>query len=547
MTTTTVDQVELPGGDLPEAASSAASTSRYWTTWRTHRGTIVAATGLGFLYALGALLPFWFLTSPESGVAFFPPAGLTLAALLLSRREQWPLLLAAVAVAEVTVDLIYGQSLGMALGFAVANTLEPLVGALLIQTAFSHRQVSARRALVIFLAFGVLAGPLLGGVIGGTVAAASGADAGWAAVTGRWWLGDALGVLVVATPIVAWSRRFEDEPRAGLLEMIGLATMAAAVTVVPAVIWEQPLMFATLPILIVAAVRGGVRAVSVSGVAVAFAADWAAVTGRADQLVVGGTVEEQLALVQLFLAVTLGGALALAVEVHDRRRSERERREAEEARGRAELLAIDTAIGERQRIAREVHDIVGHTLNVVLLQAGAARRSLAKNPDLTGDMLGSIEAVGRDAFRDLDAALGLVDHTPDTSPNCGLALVPDLVDTMQRAGLPVELEVLGPPASTATIVDWSAYRIIQESLTNVVKHAPRASARVTIRYESAWVHLSVVDDGGGAPAPRSAPVGRGLIGIRERASVLGGRVDAGPCREGGYAVVARLPVNGSRA
>jgi signal transduction histidine kinase len=545
MTTTTVDTIGVSARDRRGTASETEP-GGIWTAWRSHRGTVVVVIGLGVLYALGAQLPFWFLSSPESGAAFFPPAGLTLAALLLSRREQWPWLLAAVAVAELAVDLVHGQTLGMAFGFATANTLEPLVGALLIQAAFARHEVSARGALIIFLVFGVVAGPLVGGVIGGTVSWASGSADGWASTAGRWCLGDALGVLVLATPIVAWSRRVQDEPRAPLLETLGLAIVAMAVTLVPALIWQQPLMFAVLPVLILAAVRGGVRAVSLSGVGVALAADWAAVTGRADELVIGGTVDEQLALVQLFLAVTLGGALTLAVEVHDRRRSERELREAEVKRVKANLIGIDAAIGERQRLAREVHDIVGHTLNVVLLQAGAARRSLTQDPDLTGDMLGSIETVGRDAFRDLDAALGLVEHTPDTSPNCGLAFVPDLVDTMHRAGLPVELEVLGSPASIATIVDWSAYRIIQESLTNVLKHAPRAHARVMIRYEPAWVRLSVVDDGGGVPAARSGSAGRGLIGIRERASILGGRVDAGPCPEGGYAVAARLPVDGAR-
>jgi signal transduction histidine kinase len=275
---------------------------------------------------------------------------------------------------------------------------------------------------------------------------------------------------------------------------------------------------------------------------VAFAADWAAVTGRADQLVAAGSTDQHLVFVQLFLAVTLLAALTLAVEVADRRRAESAVRTAEADRNRAERATAAAAEGERRRIARETHDIVGHALNVVLLQAGAARRVIATDAELTRTFLESIETVGRDAFRDLDIALGLADRSPDLLAGRGLSSVPGLVDIMRQAGVSIDLDMDGcEQLELSTLVDWSAYRIVQEALTNVVKHAPGAHASVTVRLDGEEVLLSIVDDGHGSPRPD--PEGRGLIGIRERAGVLGGHIDLGPTKGGGFAVRARLPRN----
>jgi signal transduction histidine kinase len=310
------------------------------------------------------------------------------------------------------------------------------------------------------------------------------------------------------------------------------------------------MVFAVLPVLVVVALRGGVRSVSLVGIGVAFAADWAAVTGRASELVPAVSSDDALVQVQLFIGVTLLAALILAVEVDERRRAERELREAESRRAHAELAALDAAGSEQRRIGREVHDIVGHAMNVMLLQAGAARRSMNGDNPAVSDHLEAIEEVGRRAFRDLDVALGIVDRSPDREPGKGLAYVPELVDTMRRAGVAVDLDVVGERPTLTTIVDWSAYRIIQESLTNVVKHAPGSHTRVTITYATDRVRLAVVDDGsrgdGGRNGSSPNRHGRGLIGIRERASVLGGEITYGPVPHGGFAVEASLPLAGDR-
>jgi signal transduction histidine kinase len=304
-------------------------------------------------------------------------------------------------------------------------------------------------------------------------------------------------------------------------------------------------------------VRGGYRSVCVWGFLVAFAVAWAAASGRADGLFAGGTPTEHLVFMQLFLAVTLLTSLTLAVEVTERRRAEMASSLATSAQARAEMVAIGAASNERRRIVRETHDIVGHALNVMLLQAGAARRAIDSDPQTARAFLTSIEETGRDAFRDLDVALGLADRSPELVPSRGLASVPELVDSMRSAGLDVELSLRGSPREVPRLVDWSAYRIVQEALTNVAKHAPRAHAYVLVAYQSDDIVVSIMNDGvggsrangnGGAHARRARNDrdGRGLVGLKERVAVLGGTIDAGPTKDHRFEVVVRLPLRGTR-
>jgi signal transduction histidine kinase len=185
---------------------------------------------------------------------------------------------------------------------------------------------------------------------------------------------------------------------------------------------------------------------------------------------------------------------------------------------------------------------VGHGLNVMLLQVGAARRVFDSDPGLARELLDSSEMIGRRACKDLDIALAMTTASPDLQPGRGLQDLPELVNAMRRTSIQVDLVTEGDRPELSTLVDWSAYRIVQEALSNVAKHAPGASVTVTVRYDEDEVWLSVVDDGWAeSPSARSAE-GRGIIGMRERATALGGDLEVGPAEPRGFAVRARLPL-----
>ena len=535
-----------------EVVAGTTMSARRLPKWADPIGLVVLVGGL---YALGAELPFWFLRSPAAGAPFFPSAGVTLVALVLTRRRYWPLLLAGVAVAEVTVDLQHHQTIPMALGFAAANVVEPFIGAVLLRRYF-RREMTQLAALACFVLCAVVLGPMVGGAIGGTVSALGGTEDPGALVALKWWIGDGLGVLVVATPVLAWAERWRQrvDPPTSVTETVVVTALVGAVTFATILVWDEPLVYIVIPLLVWAALRGGVTLVATAGLAMALIIDWAVVTGRAGSMFVS-TIDPEAALllVQLFIAVALLSTLTLAAEVAERMQTQRALRMSEKARLRADLEVVDAAAKERQRIASEVHDIVGHALSVVLLQAGGARRIVADHPQRARELMESIESTGRDAFRDLDVALGLVDGSSGPALGRGLADLDEMVAAVRRAGVAIDVTVDGEPRSLPRLIDWSAFRIVQEALTNVVKHAEGTQARVFIRYGPKDVRIEVIDgtsilttNGRGAVAYGTGE-GRGLVGMRERVTVLGGQLEAGVGPHGGFVVRACIPTERSSA
>jgi signal transduction histidine kinase len=507
------------------------------------------AVVVGGLYALGAELPFWFLRSPAAGAPFFPSAGVTLAAFVLTRRRYWPLLVAAVAVAEIAVDLQHHQTIPMALGFAAANVVEPIVGASLLLHYF-RRSMTPRAVLACFLLCAVVVGPMVGAAIGATVSALHGTEDPGAWVALKWWIGDGLGVLVVGTPVLAWAERrvHRVDPSTSVMETVVVTALVGAVTFASIMVWDEPLVYVVIVVLMWAALRGGVTLVATAGLAMAFIINWAVVTGRAGSMFVStAEPDTALLLVQFFIAVALLSALTLAAQVAERIHAQRALRASEGARLRADVEVLHAAATERQRIASEVHDIVGHALNVVLLQAGGARRIVADHPDRARELMESIESTGRDAFRDLDAALGLVEGSSDPALGRGLADLDEMVGSVRSGGVEIDVTVEGEPRSLPRLVDWSAFRIVQEALTNVVKHAEATRAGVSIRYAPKELRIEVTD--GGRPVSRNGRgtdadgngQGRGLVGMRERVTVLGGHLEAGVEPHGGFVVRACIP------
>jgi len=220
--------------------------------------------------------------------------------------------------------------------------------------------------------------------------------------------------------------------------------------------------------------------------------------------------------------------------------------ELEQAR---EELARRAVVEERLRLARELHDVVAHAMSVIAVQSGVGAHVAASRPQEVGKALAAIEATSRAALEELRRLLGVLRQ--DSEPQASLTPVPGLADLdsllaeVAKVGLAVRLRVEGTPSPLPPGVDLSAYRIVQEALTNVVKHAGPARAQVTIGYRDQEVMVEVIDDGRGAVTPAGdgrAGTGHGLIGMRERVAVFGGDLEVGPRPGGGFRVAARLPL-----
>ena len=200
---------------------------------------------------------------------------------------------------------------------------------------------------------------------------------------------------------------------------------------------------------------------------------------------------------------------------------------------------------ERVRIARELHDVVAHCVSVMVIQAGAAEDLLDRDPQAAREPLRAVQATGQDAVAELGHLLGLLRgdaQLDDRLPQPGVAQLPELVAQVREAGLPTGFEIEGRAHDLPPGIDVTLYRLAQEALTNVLKHARGARATVVLRYGEEAVALSVHDDGGSSSTDPDRPPGHGLIGMRERVALFGGTLAAGPREGRGWAVDAVLPL-----
>jgi signal transduction histidine kinase len=243
----------------------------------------------------------------------------------------------------------------------------------------------------------------------------------------------------------------------------------------------------------------------------------------------------------VFTGTWLAGRLVRARERDAERLGELaaalERERVEEAR-----IAVAE---ERARMARELHDVVAHAMSVIVLQAGAERLNLPPQSESTDAALRSIERTGREALAEMRRLVGMLREDGEEAtlvPRPSLAHVEILLEQTRKAGLPVELRVVGEPVELAPGLDMSAYRIVQEALTNVLKHAGDARATVVLDYGPRTLAIEVADDGrGGTPNG----TGHGITGMRQRVTLFGGELEAGPA-DGGFVVRARLPLEAER-
>jgi signal transduction histidine kinase len=232
------------------------------------------------------------------------------------------------------------------------------------------------------------------------------------------------------------------------------------------------------------------------------------------------------------LGDSIGSRRAYVREIEEKAdRLERER-ESESRRAAAE---------EQARIARELHDIVAHSLSVIVVQSGAADDAFDRDPARAREPIRAINSAARAALADLRRVLGILQGSAGYEPQPGLDQLDRLVDQIRATGLHVSLEVEGSPQPLSAAVELSAFRIIQEALTNSLKHAAAENVRVRIRY-SDKLELEIRDDGVGLET--TAPGGNGLIGMRERVALLGGTLTTGAAPGGGFGITAEIPIGG---
>jgi signal transduction histidine kinase len=243
-------------------------------------------------------------------------------------------------------------------------------------------------------------------------------------------------------------------------------------------------------------------------------------------------------------SLALGAWLLVLLTVAEVARGRREQAiESARAHGEAQRRR---ASEERLQIARELHDVLAHNISLINVQAGVALHLIDERPEQARTALAAIKDASNEALNELRSVLDILrrgHEDPPRSPTSGLARIDDLVSRTQAAGLPVSKHVEGDPRPLPAEVDLAAFRIVQEALTNVTRHARGASATVRIGFEESALTVQIDDDGRGMPATNSGG-GRGIRGMSERAAALGGEVEAGPRDGGGFRVVARLPLHG---
>ena len=341
-------------------------------------------------------------------------------------------------------------------------------------------------------------------------------------VTGPKWLLVATG-LAVTVPL-AWRRVAPLPALMFVMAAAAAAGLAAADSDEVAQAPQLPFLAEILAVYSVAA--HAERGTALIGLLVSWAA---LVAGEPGDFIVMGPA---------WAGIWLAGRLVRAREQDARRLRELaqalERERVEEAR-----LAVAE---ERTRIARELHDVVAHAMTTIVLEAGAERVNLDDGQASARKALHSIERTGREALAEMRRLVGVLrteNEEPELLPQPSLTQLDLLIEQVGRAGLPVELRLVGEAVQLAPGLDISAYRIVQEALTNVLKHGGDARATVVVAYGDRMLEIEIVDDGRGG-TPNGG--GHGIVGMRERVALFGGSLEAGGREGGGFAVRARLPL-----
>jgi signal transduction histidine kinase len=378
----------------------------------------------------------------------------------------------------------------------------------------------------------------------------------WARPDRHWWTDVALALAIGTFAILATQLAAQTQPERRMLDAAGIALLAsgAAALVVRrrypvaalCVAEASALLYWILdyprgPVILAVAV-----AVFTAAMAGRRAVAWAALLIWFAAIALLPHLRGNEAAPSTPVMVALAGwmvVLAAAAEVV-RFRREREvaslRTRLEEERRRAS--------DERVRVARDLHDVLAHSISVINVQAAVALHLIEERPEQARIALTAIKDVSKDALRELRsvlAALRQPDELPERAPAPSLANLDELVTRTAAGGLEVRTEIAGPLERLPASVDLAAFRILQEALTNVIRHAGTSNATVRVVHDGEMLVLEVEDDGRGLPSNGGAGLGTGIQGMRERAAALGGALDAGPRPGGGFRVLARLPLDGA--
>jgi signal transduction histidine kinase len=332
--------------------------------------------------------------------------------------------------------------------------------------------------------------------------------------------------LAVALGAAASRRSRDPLPLLGLIFAVSVAALAMPMLAEPTN--SGTFVFFLLAVYSAAAHTSGRRTLLAGGMTVGLF-----ITGLDTS---GGITADNV----IFFALILGAPWAAGRAVRQRRLNETE---LELEKGRAAAAIVE----ERARIARELHDVVAHSISVMVLQARGGRRVLETEPTDAREAFAVIESTGQQALDEMRRLVGMLrsgDETLPLAPQPSLKELGTLVDQVRAAGLPVQLAVEGEPRDLPPGVDLSAFRIVQEALTNALTHAGPARARVVLRYRADELELEISDDGPGTGDGSSS--GYGLVGMRERVLVYGGELQAGKQPGGGYALRVRLPFRTAR-
>ncbi|HEV2256488.1 MAG TPA: sensor histidine kinase [Streptosporangiaceae bacterium] len=338
----------------------------------------------------------------------------------------------------------------------------------------------------------------------------------------------ALALVAVACLALAWRRRYP-------VTVLAVSTAAVTVYSLLGYVNGAALIAPVIALYAVATQLSALRAIALGVVTVGALMAATAARNPFGQISGGGYY-----LIPIMGVGVLFGGIALT----------NRRAYAASIRDRAEQDARRQVDEERLRIARELHDVVAHTMATINVQAGVAAHVLPTQPEAVAEALQAIKSASKEGLRELRAILNVLRQADDTDPvqpAPGLAQLDALVEGARRAGLPITLAVSGEPFPLPAAVDLAAYRIVQESLTNVIRHAGPADAAVRLRYHRDEIAIDVTDTGHGpsaGPGAVGGTAGHGQAGMRERAAAVGGTVQTGPRPGGGYQVTARLPVHG---